>query len=253
MLNKLGGIWVYILVFIVQAPRPSTGPHKLRECLPLSIMLRERLKYALTRHEAQLICIEKDIKVDGKVRTDINYPAGFMDVIEIPKSKDIFRLLYDVKGRFVLHKISQKEAEYKLCRVQKVFLTPKKIPVLTTSDGRTIRYPDPAIKVNDTIKVDIATGKITGHIKFDVGKTVMVTKGRNAGRVGIVTHRDRHFGSFDIVHIKDEAGNVFATRLNHIFVIGDDKPLISLPKGKGIKISIMDELRNREAKNRKQH
>lgn len=216
-------------------------------------MLRNRLKYALTRHETQMICVEKNVKIDGKVRTDINYPAGFMDVVEIPKSGDLFRLLYDVKGRFVLHRISKKEAEYKLCRVQKVFYTPKKIPVLVTSDGRTIRYPDPLIKVNDTVKVDIESGKITGHISFEPGKTVMVTKGRNTGRVGILTHRDRHFGSFDIVHVKDEAGNVFATRLNHVFIIGEDKPMISLPKGKGIKISIIDEMKNREARAHKHH
>lgn len=38
MLDKLGGVF---------APRPSTGPHKLRESLPLVIFLRNRLKYAL--------------------------------------------------------------------------------------------------------------------------------------------------------------------------------------------------------------
>lgn len=40
----------------------------------------------------------------------------------------------------------------------------------------------------------------------------MVTGGHNVGRVGIVTQRDKHPGSFDIVHIKDNTGNSFATR-----------------------------------------
>lgn len=61
-----------------QAPRPSTGPHKLRECLPLIIFLRNRLKYALTGDEVKKICMQRFIKIDGKVRTDITYPAGFM-------------------------------------------------------------------------------------------------------------------------------------------------------------------------------
>lgn len=69
MLDKLGGVY---------APRPSTGPHKLRESLPLVVMLRNRLKYALTRDEVTKIVMQRTIKVDGKVRTDINYPAGFM-------------------------------------------------------------------------------------------------------------------------------------------------------------------------------
>ena len=69
MLDKLGGVW---------APRPSTGPHKLRECLPLIILLRNRLKYALNTKEVKYILMQRLVKVDGKARTDKTYPAGFM-------------------------------------------------------------------------------------------------------------------------------------------------------------------------------
>lgn len=31
--------------YLVQAPKPSPGPHKQRECLPLILILRNRLKY----------------------------------------------------------------------------------------------------------------------------------------------------------------------------------------------------------------
>lgn len=40
----------------------------------------------------------------------------------------------------------------------------------------------------------------------------MITGGRNLGRVGTVVNRERHPGSFDIVHIKDSQGHTFATR-----------------------------------------
>lgn len=46
---------------------------------------------------------------------------------------------------------------------------PKNIPFLTTHDGRTIRYPDPNIKVHDTIQFDIANSKILDHIRFEPG------------------------------------------------------------------------------------
>ncbi len=62
----------------MQAPRPSPGPHKLRECLPLVVLLRNRLKYALTGDEVKRIVKQRLIKVDGKVRTDPTFPAGFM-------------------------------------------------------------------------------------------------------------------------------------------------------------------------------
>ncbi|XP_003740274.1 40S ribosomal protein S4 [Galendromus occidentalis] len=233
LLDKLGGVF---------APRPSAGPHKLRESLPIILILRNKLKYALTGSEVTKIVNQRLIKVDGKVRTDATFPTGFMDVVSIEKTGEFFRIHYDVKGRFILHRITAEEAEYKLCRVKKMSVGPKKIPFLVLHDGRTIRYPDPLIKANDTVKVDIATGKIDDFIKFDTGNVCMVTGGRNLGRVGIITSRERHPGSFDIVHIKDSSGHTFATRQSYIFVIGKgSKPWVSLPKGKGVKLSIAEE------------
>jgi len=233
MLDKMSGVF---------APRPSTGPHKLRECLPLIILLRNRLKYALTRREVTFIVMQRLIKVDGKVRTDATYPAGFGDVITIEKTNENFRLLYDTKGRFALQTITPEEAKYKLCKVRKVHVGNKGVPAVALHDGRTIRYPDPLIQVNDSVKVDLATNKITDFIKFDIGNLVMVTAGRNLGRIGVITHREKHPGSFDIVHIKDAAGQQFATRLSNVFVIGKGtKAYVSLPRGKGVKKTILEE------------
>lgn len=232
MLSKMDGIW---------APRPSQGPHKLRESLPLILILRNRLKYALTGKESKMICMEKHVKVDGKVRTDPNFPAGFMDVVEIPKAGDQFRLIFDTKGRYVLHRISDEEKKFKLARVKRVEMSKKKIPFLVTHDGRTVRYPDPLVKENDVVKIDIETGKIIETFKFEVGQLAMITKGRSTGRVGTVTHVETHPGSFDIVKIRDEAGNSFSTRQENVFIIGKGTPEVSLPKGKGIKLSILEE------------
>jgi len=237
MLDKLSGVF---------APRPSPGPHKLRECLPLVIFLRNRLKYALTYVEATKICAQRLIKVDNKVRTDMLFPAGFMDVITIEKTDEFFRLIYDVKGRFSVHRITKEEAKYKLCKVKKVLVGPKGVPMIVTHDGRTIRYPDPHVKVNDTIRLDLASNKIEDYIKFDSGNLVMVTGGHNLGRVGVITSRERHPGSFDIVHIKDSANQTFATRLSYVFLIGKgNKPWVSLPADRGVKKSIAEEREKR--------
>jgi len=240
MLDKLRGRW---------APKPSAGPHKLRECMPLIVMLRERLKYALTYREVKMIVMQRLIKVDGKVRSDMFFPAGFMDVVQIEKTKENFRLLYNTKGRFTLHKIVKEEASYKLCRVKKVMRGPKGIPYAVTHDGRTIRYPDPDVKPNDTVRLDTESGKILDYVKFEAGNVVMVSGGNNIGRVGVITHREKHPGSFEIVHIKDAVGHTFNTRLENVFVIGKgNKPWISLPKGNGIKLSVIEDRNNRLSK-----
>merc|ERR1712012_898880 len=160
--------------------------------------------------------MQRCIKVDGKPKTDIKYPAGFMDVISIEKTKQTFRLLYDTKGRFLLHQIKEEEGLYKLCRVKNIIYTNKQIPSIVTHDGRTIRFPDPTIKMHATVRVDIATNKIQDHVNFENGNIAMIMGGNNIGRVATIVHRERHPGSFEIVHLKDAKGHQFATRLENV-------------------------------------
>merc|ERR1712241_705658 len=126
--------------------KPSSGPHKTREAMPIALFLRNRLNYALTMKEVTSIMKQRLVKIDGKVRTDHRFPAGFMDVVQLAKVNENFRLIYDVKGRFCVHRITGEEAKYKLCRI--------------------LRYPAPLVKVNDPIRVDISTNKIMDFIKF---------------------------------------------------------------------------------------
>jgi len=243
MLDKMGGQW---------APRPSTGPHKLRECLPLILLLRNRLRYALTNKEVTMILMQRLVKVDGKVRTDPTFPAGFMDVIGIEKTDEQFRLLYEPKGRFFHQRITPEESKYKLAKVRRLQYGPKGIPFLVTHDGRTIRYPDPLIKIGDSVKIDLETGKITDYIKFDTGNLCMITGGRNRGRVGLIEKREKHEGSHDIIQVKDAAGQTFATRGTNVFIIGKGtKSLVSLPRKRGVKTSILEEQEHRLNKTKK--
>ena len=82
------------------------------------------------------------------------------------------------------------------------------------------RYAKFLFQVHDSIQVDISSGKVQDVIKFDSGNLCMITGGRNTGRVGTIMSRERHPGSFDIVHVKDANGHVFATRLGYTFIIG---------------------------------
>ena len=233
MLSKLGGTY---------APRASHGPHRMKESLPLILILRNRLHYALNGREVQLIVKNRSIRVDGKVRTDTRFPVGFMDVLSIPKTKEHFRLLYNTKRRFSLVPITPEQAKFKLCKVRKLVVGTNAIPFIVTHDGRTIRYPHPELRANDTIKLNLETGKIEDFIKFDVGNAAMVVGGQSTGRVGVIVKREVHPGSFEIVHIKDAAGNTFTTRLNNVFVIGKGtKCLVNLPLDNGIKKPLLDE------------
>jgi hypothetical protein len=118
-LGKLKGVY---------STKPSAGPHKTRECIPLNVLLMQRLKYAMSRQESIKIVKDKEglIKVDGKVRRDPRFPLGQMDVVTIEKTNEHFRILYDIKGRFQPHRIDAKEAGFKLSKSSKRKLASQK-------------------------------------------------------------------------------------------------------------------------------
>jgi small subunit ribosomal protein S4e len=215
--------------------------------MPLLIILRNRLKYALNGRESQMILRQKLVQVDGRARVDPKYPVGFQDVVEIPRTGERFRMLYDVKGRFTLVKIAQAEAATKLCKVVNIYTTTGRVPVVTTHDGRRIRYASPTIKIGDTLVVDIATQKIQQVLKMRVGKVAMVTGGASRGRIGSIVSLERHPGAFDIAHLRDERGQEFITRKSNIFVIGESNSdiKVTLPKQRGVRPNVVEEREER--------
>jgi len=234
-LGKLNGVY---------ATKPSAGPHKTRECIPLTVLLQQRLKYALSRDEARRIVLDKEglIKVDGKLRRDPRFPLGTMDVVTIEKTNEHFRILLDIKGRFQPHRIKAEEAQFKLCKVVKKFIGKQKIPYIVTHDGRTIRFPNPDINVGDSVKVNLSTHKIDACVKFTNGATIMLLGGNNIGRIGILQSIEKHPGSYDTANLKDHAGHAYSTRVSNCIVIGDGStPAISLPEKAGIKLTLIQQ------------
>lgn len=207
-------------------------------------MLRNRLKYCLNAVEVKKLVMDKQgiIKIDNKVRRDPKFPLGMMDVLSIEKTGEFFRILIDVKGRFQPHKIDAKEATFKLCKVINKAIGKNKIPYIATHDGRTLRFPHPDIKINDTIKLSLETNEITDHYKFEQGNVAIVIAGSNKGRVGTISRVEKHDASFSIIHIVDSKDSRFATRITNMMVIGrGDKPAITLFKDRGVKRGIIEE------------
>ena len=174
-----------------------------------------------------------------------------MDVLNVVKTGESYRLLYDEKGRFTLVSVKGPEASFKLCKVVKKAVGPNKIPYVVTHDARTIRFAHPDINEGDTIKYDLESNQIVSWISNEPGHLAYVTGGNNIGRVGSILHVERHLGSFDIVHLKDANGKTFATRSGNIFIIGNKKSEITLPASEGLYLNIMEEKAHREGKARK--
>ena len=93
--------------------RPLPGPHSFDECLTLSCVLRDKLGYAKTKKEITKILTDKNVLVDKIVRREYKFPVGFMDVIEVLKLGEVYRIIYDTKGRLIPIKIDVKESNLK--------------------------------------------------------------------------------------------------------------------------------------------
>ena len=172
-------------------------------------------------------------------------------MITLVKTNESYRLLYDIKGRFTLVKISANEAKFKLLKVNKKAIGPNKHPYIVTHDGRTIRFPHPDINEGDSIKFDLEKNQIVEWYRNEPGHLAYITGGNNVGRVAQILHVERHLGSFDIVHLRDGNGKTLATRRGNVFIIGSKKPLITLPEGEGKYLNILEEKAAREDKKRK--
>ncbi|KAG8512466.1 40S ribosomal protein S4 [Galemys pyrenaicus] len=95
-----------------------------------------------------------------KEHTSVSSNMG-EDVIRVDQTAENLHLICDSKGHSAVPLITPKEGQVKAVQLRKIFVGTKGIPHLVTHDADTINYPDLLITVNDTIQVDLETGKIT--------------------------------------------------------------------------------------------
>ncbi|RVD93376.1 40S ribosomal S4-3 [Tubulinosema ratisbonensis] len=228
------------------APAPSSGPHSKRECIPLTILLRRKLKVSNSEKELAYILGKGVVLVNGVVRKDKTFPLGLMDVLTIKSTNEHYRVLYDVFRKFVLERISDEEAKIRLCKVIIKKVAAKNVPYIYTKDGSSFRYCDPQITKGDTVVVDLVERKVVDFLPLANDMKVFVTEGKNTGCVGIISCIEKHDGRDDVVNVVDAKGRSFTTKSKNVIVIGDsERTLITLPKGDGIKLSEVEKSNER--------
>ena len=215
------------------AVRPRPGPHSMKTSIPLLYIVRDYLGYAKTAREARKILNEGKVLVDGKVRKDYKFPVGIMDVISIPETGEHYRVLPNRIGKLILHPISEKEANIKPLRISNKRMVKGAKVQLNLHDGSnhlvTMEEKDKYM-TSYTVLMKIPEREVIEVIPFEVGAYVFVTQGKNVARKGkVVEVRQFPMGWPDVVTIEDENGELFDTLKEYAFVVGKEKPEISLP------------------------
>lgn len=212
--------------------KTSPGSHALDKSIPLLIVVRDILKVADNAREAKIIINKGDILVDGRARKDYKFPVGFMDVIEIPKSKKVYRVLPDEKGRLILHPITQENKSFKLCRIEDKTTLKGVKTQLNLHDGRNCLTED-QYKTADVVLLKVPEQEIQDHIKFEDGTLGLITGGKHIGERGNIKEITITKSSMPNTVVMESAdGKTFQTMKDYVFVLGKEKPLITLPGGK---------------------
>ncbi|OEC88059.1 MULTISPECIES: 30S ribosomal protein S4e [Methanobacterium] len=212
--------------------KPNAGPHAIEGSLPLLLIVRDILGVADNAREAKRIINNGEILVDGRARKDYKFPVGFMDVIEIPKSEKVYRVLPDEKGRLTLHSIVAENKDFKLCKItEKTTISGGKTQ-LNLHDGRN-HIVDNGYKVGDVVILKVPEQEITDSIDFVKGNIGLITGGKHTGEIGRIKEINITKSSMpNTVEMETEDKKTFLTLKDYVFVIGKEEPAIALPGGK---------------------
>jgi small subunit ribosomal protein S4e len=223
--------------------KPSSGPHSLEKCLPLSLVLRDILGVAETRKEAKMIISQGKVYVDGKVRRKDDFPIGLMDVVSMSDMNKFFRIMPSHKG-LLLNPISKEEASFKLFRVEDKTTTKNGTVQIALHDGSNMlakvadpKNPQGAYETFDTLKLSLPEKQVIDHLKTKEGNLAVITGGKNIGKQGRIVEIEKTEAKKRrnaLVVIEDEKGNRYQTILDFVFSVGGAEPLISLPEATSI-------------------
>jgi len=203
------------------------GSHAKNNSIPSAVLLRDTLKKVKTLREAKSSIYGGKVKVDGVTQKSLHHSIGLMDTIELEGTTDMYRLVPKDGRILVPIKINATEKSKKLVKVKSKTTNKGGKTQLGFHDGRTI-ITDINANVNDTCLLQIPEQKILDVIKFEKNSRVIVTRGINAGRIGLINEIKQ--GTFTLpkrisLIIDDKTIEIPA---NITMVVGKEKPVIQI-------------------------
>ncbi len=212
--------------------RPSPGPHPQEECLPVLLVLRDLLKVVRSQREARLLLREGKVRVDGKVVKDPARGLGLMDVLSLGSSPgQDYRVLKDKRGKLRLLPIPHAEASFKLGRVRGKHTVPGGQVSLALHDGRNVLVaPNTEFRVGDTVRLELPGQRVLERLPLAAQALAYIAGGSHVGELARVERVEVLTSSqANRIHFKEG----FFTIKDYVFVVGQERPQVTLPEGLG--------------------
>jgi len=206
--------------------KPIPGPHSKEVSIPITILLRDYLGHATNRKEVNFILNNGDVLVNGRPIKDSSFPVGIMDVLEIPKTKEYFRILFDKKGSVNLLKIDESEKNTKLFKlINKTMVKGNKVQ-LNLHDGTNV-LSEKGYATSSTLVMNVPDMKIVDSLEFKEGYIGLVIKGKNVSKIGKIS-KITPFGIYKDAVLLESGNDTFQTLKDYVLVVGKDSPIIKL-------------------------
>jgi len=199
----------------VVSPR---GSHPKDFSIPLLVLIRDVFKLAETSKEAKKIIKGGEVLVDKKKRKDPKFGVGLFDIIEIPALKKAWRAA--PKNGLSFIEIPENETKLKICKIINKKTLKRNKNQLNLNDGRNI-LTNKKYSTQDSLLIELPEQKIVDHLKFEEGSLVLVTRGKNAGKLAKIKIIEKNR-----VWLDNE--KLFEIPKKLIIVVGKDKPLIKI-------------------------
>jgi len=208
--------------------RPLPGGHTFEYCIPLSFAVRDLLSFAETMKEVKFILKKQVVSVNGKRVHETARQIGLYDVLGFEETKKYYRLLINKKNKLFLYNIPESEKELLIGKVTRKTMQDKKVQTAHLHNGFTLT-PKSAFKTNDTLVFQVKNPKVeTQVLPYKEGSLVYIIGGKNAGLIATIKEIIKHPMRDDDVIITVGKQDIVCAK-KHTFVIGKDKPVISLP------------------------
>lgn len=208
--------------------RPMPGAHPLNRCLTLNFVLKNLLNYAYSSKEAKKILYEGNIKIDKKVRNDYKFNVGLMDIVDIEKLNESYRIVINNNGELTLVKIDKKDSNLKILKVVNKTKIKKGKIQLTFHDGRNILFDNTKLVIGDSIIYDLDKKEIVKELPLENSSLVLLSGGKHIGKLAKIKDIIKAKNLEKPKVVVDIDGKEYITLMAYAFAVGKNKPEVNL-------------------------
>ncbi|MEM4247669.1 MAG: 30S ribosomal protein S4e, partial [Candidatus Nanoarchaeia archaeon] len=163
--------------------KPIPGPHSIYYAMPLNIYLRDILGLASITKHIKKILNDGSVKVNGKVRKELNFPVGLFDVLSIAHLNKHYRVIISENGLLKLIEISASDAKLVPAKIISKTTTRNGKLQINCNNGWNFLADKDDYKAGDVLLFDAEKNKPAKHIKLAEGNTAYIIGGKHVGSV----------------------------------------------------------------------